>query len=131
MKLKTISIAGRLTKDAELKRTNGGDAVLQFAVAVDDFDGKDKSTIYFDVALFGKRAQNLEQHLVKGTCVAASGDFSVYNADNGKTYLKVRASSITLLGSAPKRDEATSRQERATKTRQPMPTDYDDQDIPF
>jgi single-strand DNA-binding protein len=109
--MKTITIAGRLTKDAEMKRSRDGDAILQFSVAVDDFDGKDKTTIYFDVALFGKRAQSLEQHLVKGTSVAVAGDFSTFNADSGKTYLKVRASSITLLGGSPKREEAPQRQQ--------------------
>ena len=106
--MKTISIAGRLTKDAELKRTQSGDPILQFSVAVDDFNGKEKSTLFFDVALFGKRAGSLETHLSKGSNVSVSGDFSTFNADNGKTYLKIRANEVTLQGGKRERDTMTA-----------------------
>ncbi len=38
--MKQITIAGRLGKDAELRRTQGGDPVLSFPVAVDDGYGE-------------------------------------------------------------------------------------------
>jgi single-strand DNA-binding protein len=130
--MKTIVIAGRLTKDAEMKRSQDGDAILQFTVAVDDYNGKDKGALFFDTALFGKRATSLEQYLLKGTSVAVSGEFSVYNAENGKTYLKVRANDVTLMGGAPKRDDAPQQQRAAPQRRNDYvpATTYDDE-IPF
>lgn len=132
--MKTITIAGRLTKDAELKRTQAGDPILQFSVAVDHYDGRDKSTMFFDCALFGKRGQSLEQLLAKGVSVCVSGDFSTFKADNGNVYLKVRANEVTLQGGSQKRDETTARQERQERPAQRndyVPaTTYDDE-IPF
>jgi len=49
--MKTITIAGRLGKTAELRRTQGGDPVLSFTVAVDDRSAKEKSTLWFDCSL--------------------------------------------------------------------------------
>jgi single-strand DNA-binding protein len=94
--MKNITVAGRLTKDAEIKQAQRDD-FLQFSVAVDDFNGKDKSTLFFDVSMFGKRIQTLQQYLTKGTSVAVAGDFGI-NEYNGKTYLKIRANEVTLQG---------------------------------
>lgn len=102
--MKSITIAGRLGRDAVLR--NAGDSpVLNFAVAVDDRSGKEKQTLWFDVALWGKRGETLAQYLTKGTCVAVSGDLGRREHD-GKTYLTVRADGVTLLGGGEKREES-------------------------
>lgn len=98
--MKNITIAGRLTKDAEFRRTQGGDPVLGFSVAVDDGYGQNKSTLFFDCSLWGKRGESLLPHLKKGGSVTVSGDFSRREHD-GKTYLTVRANDITLQGGKP------------------------------
>lgn len=95
--MKSIVIAGRLGKDAELRRTQGGDAVLSFPVAVDDGYGQNKSTMWFDCSVWGKRGEALGQHLRKGAAVAVSGDLSKREHE-GKTYLTVRANDVTLQG---------------------------------
>lgn len=131
--MKTITIAGRLTKDAEMRTTQNGDRILQFSVAVDDYNNGQKGTAFFDVAVFGKRAVSLEQHLTKGGSVCVSGDFGT-NEHNGKTYLKIVASNVTLMGSPQRRDDAPRQQQ----TRQPsvkedrnFMDDMGDEDIPF
>lgn len=96
--MKTITIAGRLTRDAEFRRTQNGEPVLGFSVAVDDGYGERKSTLFFDCSLWGKRGEALTPHLKKGGSVTVSGDFGKREHD-GKTYLTIRANEITLQGS--------------------------------
>ncbi len=94
--MKNITIAGRLTRDAE-NRTAGSDNVTGFSVAVDDRQGKEKSTLFFDCNLWGKRGESLSQYLTKGSSVTVSGDLST-REHNGKTYLTVRVADVTLQG---------------------------------
>lgn len=97
-KLKSIIIAGGLTRDSELRRTQGGDPILNFSVGVSE--GRDKPSTYFSCSLFGKRGEALEQYLRKGSKVTVIGDFSTREHD-GKTYLQVRADQVTLQGGKP------------------------------
>ena len=95
--MKNITIAGGITRDAVLRQTQNGDDVLGWSVAVDERNGQEKRTLYFDCSLWGKRGQSLAPYLTKGSRVAVSGDLST-REHNGKTYLTVRASEVTLLG---------------------------------
>jgi single-strand DNA-binding protein len=131
--MKQIVIAGRLGKDAELRRTQDGTAVLNFTVAVDDGYGERKGTLWFDCSLFGKRGEALEPHLSKGNAVTVSGDLGKREHD-GKTYLTVRVSELTMQGGGEKR-ETTPKQDRSTSydrddARTHGGRDLDDQ-IPF
>jgi len=94
--MKNITIAGRLTKDAETRQA-GSDNVTSFSVAVDDRQGKEKTTIFFDCSIWGKRGDSLREYLTKGTSVTASGDLSKREHD-GKTYLTIRVNEVTLQG---------------------------------
>ena len=95
--MKNITIAGGLGRDATLRRTQGGDAVLSFGVGVEERNGQDKRTLWFDCSLWGKRGEALERYLTKGTKVAVSGDLSTREHE-GKTYLTIRADQVTLQG---------------------------------
>ena len=106
--MKQITIAGRLGKDAELRRTQGGDPVLSFPVAVDDGYGDRKSTMWFDCTVWGKRAEALSSHLAKGMAVAVSGDLGKREHD-GKTYLTVRVSELTMQGGGERQDSKPKR----------------------
>jgi len=122
--VKNINLAGRLGKSAELRRTQGGDPVLSFSVAVDDGFGQDKKTLWFDCSIWGKRAEKLEQYLVKGTPVAVSGDLST-REHNGKTYLTVRVNEVTMQGG---RQEAAAPSPRSAERAM---SDVVDDEIPF
>ena len=98
--MKTISIAGNIGKDAETRSTQAGDKVTSWTVAVEDRTGKEKSTIWFDCALWGKRGESLAQYLTKGSKVCVSGELST-REHNGKTYLTIRAEQVTLMGGKP------------------------------
>jgi single-strand DNA-binding protein len=103
--MKTITIAGNIGKDAELRSTQGGDKVAGFSVAVESREGREKTTIWFDVSIWGKRAEALAQYLTKGTRVAVSGDLGKREYE-GKTYLTVKADQVTLLGGGQRVDDS-------------------------
>ena len=124
--MKQITIAGGVTRDAELRRTQHGDPVLSFSVAVSEGFGDKKRTIYFDASLWGKRGETLAQYLTKGSRVSVSGDLSTRD-HNGKTYLTIRADQVTLMGGG-NRDDGGSRQRSRPEGN--MHSDLND-DIPF
>ena len=132
--MKSITIAGGIGRDAETRTTQQGDKVTSFSVAVDDGVGQNKSTMWFDVSIWGKRGEALSQYLTKGSRVAVSGDLS-QREHNGKTYLTVRADQVTLLGGGQRSDSRQSdsgynagdRPGNGTSTARP---DFDDA-VPF
>jgi single-strand DNA-binding protein len=95
--MKSITIAGNIGKDAVTRTTGNGDKVTGFTVAVEDRQGKEKSTLWFDVAIWGARGEKLAEYLTKGGKVCVSGDLSMREHE-GKTYLTVRADQVTLMG---------------------------------
>ena len=95
--MKNISIAGRLTRDAKLNRTQAGDPVLSFTVAVDGWNGKEKVAEFFDCSYWGNRAVAIETHMVKGKVVSACGDLG-RKEHEGRTYLTVRVNEVEMHG---------------------------------
>lgn len=124
--MKSITIAGNIGKDAEVRTTQGGDKVTSWSVAVEDRQGQEKSTIWFDCTLWGKRGEVLAQYLTKGTRVAVSGDLSKREYE-GKTYLTVRADQVTLLGGGEKRPDSGTYGEGQSGSGASLPDD----EIPF
>ena len=120
--MKSITIAGNVGKDAETRSTQNGDKVTSWTVAVEDRQGQEKRTIWFDCTLWGKRGESLAQYITKGGKVAVSGELSTREHD-GKTYLQIRAEQVTLMGGGKDREE---RREPA-----PRNDDLDTSEIPF
>lgn len=104
--LATVVIVGRLTRDAELKYANSGTAICHFSVATNARVKKgdqwvDESS-YWEVDLFGKRAESVNQYLTKGKLVAVQGDMRQDHWEkDGQTRTKVviTANDVQLLGS--------------------------------
>jgi single-strand DNA-binding protein len=128
--MKNVTIAGRLTRDAEQRTTQSNDSVLNFSVAVDDRSQKEKATIFFDCSLWGKRGDSLRQYLGKGTSVAVSGDLAT-REHNGKTYLTVRVDTVTLLGGKPENRSDDDGGGRRTQPSGPKENFDLDDEIPF
>lgn len=126
--MKAICIAGRLGKDSELRRTQKGDAVLGFSVAVDDGYGDSKRTLWFECSLFGKRGQSLEGALTKGKQVTVSGDFSTREYE-GKTFMTVNVNDVTLQGGGNER-QPTQKSSYDEPDNSRRANDLDDE-IPF
>jgi single-strand DNA-binding protein len=129
--MKSITIAGRTGKDAELRRLQDGTPVLSFSVAVDDGYGESKKTMWFDCAFYGNRGAALEKHLVKGTPVTVAGDFGKREHE-GKTYLQVRVNDLDMQGSAKPQSDAPARTKREEPAGSYGAPDLDDLDeVPF
>ena len=116
--MQTITIAGNIGKDAELRRTQGGDSVASFSVAVNN--GRDNPATWWDVSIWGKRAETLSPMIRKGGRVTVAGRFSTREYE-GKTYLQCSANEITLQ---------SSRNEGGDQPTGPSGNNIDDE-IPF
>jgi single-strand DNA-binding protein len=123
--MKTLTIAGRVGKDAVLRHTNGGDTVLGFSVAVDDGYGEQKSTLWFDCSVWGKRAAALAPHITKGTALAASGELSTRQHED-KTYLTLRVAELTLQGGGEKKEASKT---KAAENRDDPRTQRNDREL--
>jgi single-strand DNA-binding protein len=81
MSLNHITIMGRITRDIELRRTNGGTAVASFCVAVDrDFSGKDggeKETDFIDCVAWRQTGEFVSKYFAKGRMIIVSGRLQI------------------------------------------------------
>ena len=74
-----VTLTGRLTRDAELKYTQNGGAIVRFSMAVNrskrNADGSwAEEASYFDCVYFGKGAESVNSYLSRGRQVAVSGE---------------------------------------------------------
>jgi single-strand DNA-binding protein len=103
--LNHVVLIGRLTRDAELKYTAGGQAVCKFAVAVNrrrkNGDQWMDEANYFDIVLWGRQAEVLNQYLVKGKQVGLEGELRQdrWEQDGqNRSRVEIVATNLQLLG---------------------------------
>lgn len=98
---------GRLTRDSQIAYTNSGTAVLNFSIAYTrsikkDDNWSDKSC-FIEAVIWGKRAEKLNQYLLKGQQITAEGqlDFETWeSADHQKrSRHKLIVDNLRLTGS--------------------------------
>lgn len=120
-----MTIAGTVGKDAVLRKTNNGDAVLGFSIAVDngkDKNGNKRETTWVNCSIWGKRAESLEQYITKAKKMVLTGRPSV-SVYEGKGSLTLSVNDFTFMGGGD-RDE-TPRQHEEPRN------DINDDEIPF
>ena len=100
-----VVLVGRLTRDAELKYTAGGQAVCKFSVAVNrrrkNGEQWEDEVNYFDVVLWGRQGESLKQYLVKGKAVGVEGELRQdrWQQDGqNRSKVEIVANNIQLLG---------------------------------
>ncbi|MNE37364.1 Single-stranded DNA-binding protein SsbB [compost metagenome] len=127
--MQTLIIAGNVGKDAVLRRTNEGEPVLGFSIAVDN--GKDKPSTWFDCAVWGKRAEGLAKHIVKGSKLTVSGRPTA-RVHDGKAYLGINVDNLTFMGGAKPAQRQNDEPERDSYGNK-QPANFGDMDdqIPF
>ncbi len=138
-----VVLVGRLTRNAELKYTNNGAAVSKFGIAINQRRKKDDQWVdeahFFDVVLWGKTAESLNQYLLKGKQIGVEGELrqNRWEQDGqARSKVEIHANNIQLLGSgtgarqggAP--SEARSGGSEVPEAGAPAPDTFED-DIPF
>ncbi len=149
-----VVLVGRLTRDPEMRYTSAGTAVCRFSLAVNrrkrSGDSWSDEVSYFDVTVWGRQAETLNNYLVKGKQVAVNGELrqSRWEQDGQKrSRVEVVANNVQLLGdpaggaSRPPQQNRSSYQQQAPQQRNSYdngpkhdyssgPEGFDD-DIPF
>lgn len=101
-----VNITGRLTRDPELRSTQGGTSILQIGLAVNDRRKNPQSgewedmPNYVDCIIFGARANGIQPYLTKGTKVAVEGKlrWSSWEKDDGRhSKIEVIVDEIVLM----------------------------------
>ncbi|MCL2211572.1 MAG: single-stranded DNA-binding protein [Treponema sp.] len=100
-----VVLIGRLTRDAELKYTAGGQAVCKFSIAVNrrkkNGDQWEDEANFFDIVLWGKQGESLQSYLTKGKMVGVDGELRQdrWQQDGqNRSKVEIIASYIQLLG---------------------------------
>ena len=132
-----VILIGRLTRDAELKYTAGGVACCKFSIAVNKSRKQGESwikeTSFFDVVLWGKQGESVNQYLVKGKQVAVEGELHQNRWEkNGQNFSKVdiNAHNVQLLGGGTTGQESAPTQAPAYQKRDPAPEPVE-QELPL
>jgi single-strand DNA-binding protein len=131
--MNSITIAGNLVKEAQIRQLNNGDPVANFTVA--DNMGKGKGAIFWNCQLFGKRAESLSQYLVKGLPVTITGNLTerAYTDKQGveRKSMDLRVSEVALQGG--KREDGDGHTSQPEQRQQAPSSGFDDMDddIPF
>lgn len=100
-------LMGNLTKAPELRHTNGGTAVCEFRIGVNEVftnrDGeKAEQTLFIDVQSWEKQAESCAKYLEKGSLVVVEGRLKLdqWTSEDGQKHSKifVRAQRVQFVG---------------------------------
>ncbi len=105
MSINRVLISGNITRDPDLRRTQGGMAILTIGVAVNDRRKNNQGewedhANFVDCTVFGKRAESLSDRLYKGMKVAIEGKlrYSQWERDGQKrSKLEVAVDEIEFM----------------------------------
>lgn len=100
-----VILVGRLTRDAELRYTGGGMAVCKFSLAINrrkrSGERWEDEAHFFDVVLFGKQGEAINQYLVKGKQVGIDGELRQNRWEQDgqpRSKVEIAAFNVQLLG---------------------------------
>ena len=130
--MQKLIISGNVGKDAELRKTGGGDPVLGFSLAVDngkDRDGNKRDSTWYDCSIWGKRAEALQNHITKGSKLTLIGRPTA-RCHNDKAYLGISVDDLTFMGGGQERQQDSGGQGSGYNAGGRPGGDLDDE-IPF
>ena len=126
---------GRAVRDVETRYSAGNEpmAISRVTMAIDSGYGDKKKTNFVPIVAFGKTAEYLEKHLVKGKLFAVQGEYTSGNYKNkdGVTVYttNINANKVEILEWANRANDETN-----SPTEPSIPEGFsslDDDDIPF
>jgi single-strand DNA-binding protein len=138
--LNHVVLIGRLTREAELKYTAGGQAVCKFSIAVNrrkkNGDQWEDEANFFDIVVWGKQGESLHPYLTKGKMVGVDGELRQdrWQQDGqNRSKVEIVAGYVQLLGgggSSQDRQNAPSQPSGSNSAEAPSSDGFAD-DIPF
>lgn len=123
--INNVSLTGRLTRDAELKYTQGGTAVAQFTLAVSrQFTNQqgERESDFINCVVWRKSAENFSKFTHKGSLVGVEGHIHTRTYDN-KEGQKVYVTEVIV--------ENFALLEPKSQAANQAPTNVSDDDLPF
>ena len=137
-----VQLIGNLGKQAELKYLDTGKPLMEFSIAVQNGYGDRAKTDWWDVKMWGERAEKVVQYLEKGTSVFIDGRLEKRSWEkDGVTQYRtdIVASDIVLLGGGKPREAGGSANRTSTPARtaprqaprQQTPPFGEDEELPF
>ena len=132
--MNNVELIGRLTRDPDVRYSQGDMCVARFSVAIDRPTKADeeKKTDFPRVVAFGKIAENIEKHIGKGCRVGVVGRLQTgsYEDKNGNTVYTtdVIATRVEFI------DFKDSKESEPSAPSEPAPGenfDEVDEDVPF
>jgi single-strand DNA-binding protein len=104
--INVCTMTGRLTRDAEIKYTQGGFPIVGFALATNqrkkNGEQWDDVAHFFDCKMLGKRGEGVARFLTKGKQVAINGTLqqSRWEKDGQKhSRIEILVNDLQLIGS--------------------------------
>ena len=155
MSINVVVLSGNLTRDAELRSTQSGMAILSVGIAVNDRRKNNQTgewedhPNYIDCTMFGERAAKLAQYLTKGTKVSIDGKLRysswVDNQGNKRSKLDVVIDDLEFMSNGQQggqqrpqqyqQYQQPQQQYQQPQQYQPAPQNQEysvyDEDIPF
>lgn len=137
--MNNVSLVGRLTRDPDIRYTDGGLSITRFNIAVDRRFKKDgdQTADFISVVCFGKTAEFIEKYFSKGMRIGLQGRIQTgsYEKDGIKVYTTdVIAENVEFV------ESRSSGQQDNHGTVPPSPADADgfmsipdgiDEELPF
>lgn len=95
--MNNVSLVGRLTRDVEIRYTDGGTSISRFSIAVDRrFKSEGQpSADFINCVAFGKTAEFVEKYFKKGQRIGAIGRIQTGSYDN-KDGVKVYTTDVIV-----------------------------------
>jgi single-strand DNA-binding protein len=111
MNINKVTLAGRLTRDPEIRYTPSGTAIADFSLAVTRYYKNNagervEETDFIDVTAFGRSAEIIWKHLKKGNPLYVDGHFKLdqwqeKQSGQPRSKLRVVAESMQFVGPRP------------------------------
>jgi len=125
-----VILLGRLTRDSELQYTNSGYPLCKMSIASNTRKKQGEQWIdeanFFDITLWGKRGESLNQYLLKGSQIAIDGRLKQERWEKDglkRSKVTIDAENIQLLGGKKEavKPEPQQQQQPQQQNQQQMP----------
>lgn len=140
--LNKVFLLGRLTREPDLRGTPSGSKVCTLGLASSrkhNSNGQEREeTLFIDVYVWGKSAENCKQYLAKGSPVLIEGRLTLdqwedRNGGGRRSKIAVTAENVQFMGGRPQQQQPQEQPPRRGVDPQnaPQQSGYADDDVPW